>query len=123
MTEQQIGNADGGKLDVGALIHSSAGIISLLMGALMYFHAWALPVFSGLMILSAISAILISWRSDAWVPGHWLAMLPIIGIGIGYFVSDWGYTLAYVCLWIAFVHFVVRGVQAMRAKPRGGATP
>jgi hypothetical protein len=105
----------GQTLDIGAIIHSSAGIICLLMGALMYFYAWALPVFSGLMILSAVSAIAISWRSDAWVPGHWLAMLPVAGIAIGYFLADWGYTLAYICLWIAFVHFVIRGVQAMRA--------
>ena len=41
-------------------------------------------------------------------------MLPIIGIAIGYFLADWGYTLAYVCLWIAFVHFVIRGMQKMR---------
>ena len=54
-------------------------------------------------------------RLDAWVPGHWLAMLPVVGIGIGYFVAPWGYTLAYICLWLAFIHFVVRGVQQMRA--------
>lgn len=80
----------------------------------MYFYGWAQPIFAGLMILSAVSAIVISWRSDAWVPGHWLAMLPIIGIAIGYSLADWGFTLAYVCLWIAFLHFVIRGVQAMR---------
>ena len=105
-------------LDAGAVIHSSAGIISLVVGGLMYFYAWALPVFAGLMILSAVSAIAISWRSDAWVPGHWLAMLPVAGILVGYFLADWGYTLAYICLWIAFVHFVVRGMQKMReSKP------
>lgn len=101
-------------LDAGAIIHSSAGIISLVVGALMYFYDWALPVFAGLMILSAVSAIAISWRSDAWVPGHWLAMLPVAGIAIGYYLADWGYTLAYICLWIAFIHFVVRGVQKVR---------
>jgi len=115
MNDNSTPEATGQKLDVGALIHSSAGIISLLMGGLMYVYAWALPVFSGLMILSAVSAIAISWRSDAWVPGHWLAMLPVAGIAIGYFLADWGYTLAYICLWIAFTHFVIRGVQAMRA--------
>ncbi|NCF20191.1 MAG: hypothetical protein GWP63_18305 [Haliea sp.] len=104
----------GQTLDVGALIHSSAGIISLVLGGLMYFYGWAQPIFAGLMILSAVSAIVISWRSDAWVPGHWLAMLPIIGIAIGYSLADWGFTLAYVCLWIAFLHFVIRGVQALR---------
>jgi len=115
MSDKNSSDAAGQTLDIGAIIHSSAGIICLLMGALMYFYAWALPVFSALMILSAVSAIAISWRSDAWVPGHWLAMLPVTGIAIGYFLADWGYTLAYICLWIAFVNFVVRGVQAMRA--------
>ena len=115
MSDKNSPDAAGQALDIGAIIHSSAGIICLLMGALMYFYAWALPVFSALMILSAVSAIAISWRSDAWVPGHWLAMLPVAGIAIGYFLADWGYTLAYICLWIAFLHFVVRGVQAMRA--------
>ena len=104
------------KLDIGALIHSTAGIVALVVGGLMYNYSWALPIFAGLMILSAVSAILISWRMDAWVPGHWLAMLPIVGIGIGYFVAPWGYTLAYVCLWLAFIHFAVRGVQQMRAE-------
>lgn len=114
MSETQGPGTSGSKLDMGAIIHSCAGIISLVAGALMYFQDWALPVFAGLMILSAVSAIAISWRSDAWVPGHWLAMLPVAGIAIGYFLNDWGYTLAYICLWVAFIHFVVRGVQKMR---------
>ena len=66
------------------------------------------------MILSAVSAVVISWHSNAWVPGHWLAMLPVAGIATGYFIADWGYTMAYILLWIAFAHFVIRGVQAMR---------
>ncbi len=103
------------KVDVGALIHAGAGILALVMGGLMYSYGWAQPVFSGLMLLSAVSAILISWRMDAWVPGHWLAMLPVIGIGIGYAGADWGFTLAYICLWIAFIHFVVRGIQKLNA--------
>ena len=98
-------------LDVGAIVHTSAGILALLMGGLMYVYAWAQPVFAGLMLLSAVSAIIISWRMDAWVPGHWLAMLPVIGILVGYLVADWGFTLAYVCLWVAFTHFIVRGIQ------------
>ena len=114
MTDNNGSEAYGQSLDMGAIIHSSAGIISLVMGGLMYVYDWALPIFGGLMILSATSAIAISWRSNAWVPGHWLAMLPVAGIAIGYFFASWGYTLAYVCLWIAFVHFVIRGVQAMR---------
>ena len=102
-------------IDVGALIHAGAGILAVVMGALMYFYPWAQAVFAGLMLLSAVSAIAISWRMDAWVPGHWLAMLPIIGIGIGYLIAPWGFTLAYICLWIAFAHFIIRGIQAQRA--------
>jgi len=115
MTDKNESDTQGQTLDMGAIIHSSAGIISLVMGGLMYVYDWALPIFAGLMILSAVSAIAISWRSNALVPGHWLAMLPVAGIVIGYFFSSWGYTLAYVCLWIAFMHFVIRGVQAVRA--------
>lgn len=79
----------------------------------MYQYAWALILFAGLMILSAISATWISWAQDAWVPGHWLAMLPVMGVLLGYWVAPWGFTLAYVCLWIAFIHFIVRGMQKM----------
>tara|TARA_B110000093_G_scaffold168596_1_gene195874 strand:+ start:631 stop:990 length:360 start_codon:yes stop_codon:yes gene_type:complete len=106
-------------LDLGAVIHSGAGIIALVLGGLMYFYSWALPLFAGLMILSAISAVWISWAQDAWVPGHWLAMLPVIGVLVGYLFAPWGYTLAYVCLWIAFIHFIIRGVQKMRAGQGG----
>ena len=114
--EQQQAKADGG-IDIGALVHSIAGIIALVAGGFMYFsYTWALWLFSGLMILSAISAVLISWRDDAWVPGHWLAMLPVIGVGLGLAGVGWGFTFAYVCLWIAFIHFVIRGVQQMRAE-------
>ena len=65
-------NTQGGesKLDIGALIHSVAGIAALVAGGLMYRYEWALTVFSGLMILSAVSSVVISWRHDAWVPGH-----------------------------------------------------
>ena len=102
-------------IDVGALVHASAGILALVMGGLMYAYHWAQPVFAGLMLLSAVSAVIISWRMNAWVPGHWLAMLPVIGIGIGYAGADWGFTMAYVCLWIAFAHFVIRGLQLQKA--------
>lgn len=101
-------------LDIGALVHASAGLLALVLGGLMYWYAWAQPLFAGLMLLSAVSAIIISWRMDAWVPGHWLAMLPVIGIAIGYSVAGWGFTLAYLCLWIAFAHFVIRGIQQQR---------
>lgn len=103
------------KVDVGALIHASAGILAIVLGGLMYFYTWAQPLFSGLMLVSAVSAIVISWRMDAWVPGHWLAMLPVIGIGIGYVYASWGFTLAYVCLWIAFMHFIIRGIAGQNA--------
>ena len=116
MTTSNDSQVEKSKLDIGALIHSTAGIVALVLGGMMYWYDWALPLFAGLMLLSAVSAILISWRMDAWVPGHWLAMLPIIGIVIGYFVAPWGFTLAYICLWIAFIHFIVRGVQQMKAQ-------
>ena len=114
MTSKENAEKHAEAMDAGAMIHAGAGIISLLMGGLMYAYAWALPVFAGLMVLSTVSAIVISWKTDAWVPGHWLAMLPVIGILIGYFVAPWGFTLAYVCLWIAFIHFVIRGIQKTR---------
>jgi len=101
-------------MDVVAAVHAGAGLLALVMGGMMYMYTWAQPVFSGLMLLSAVSAIAISWRLDAWVPGHWLAMLPVIGVGIGYFIADWGFTLAYICLWIAFAHFVIRGIQSQK---------
>jgi hypothetical protein len=44
-------------LDLGAVIHSGAGIIALVLGGLMYFYSWALPLFAGLKIRSAISAV------------------------------------------------------------------
>ena len=50
-------------LDLGALIHSSAGIIALILGALMYAYNWALPLFASLMILSAVSAVWITTHS------------------------------------------------------------
>ena len=68
-------------------------------------------MFSGLVILTAFSAISISWRADAWVTGHWLAMLPVLGVGAGLYGIAGGYTFAYICLWIAFLHFVIRGIQ------------
>ena len=104
------------KLDLGGIIHSGAGILALVLGGLMYFYAWALVLFAALMIVSAISAVWISWAQDAWVPGHWLAMLPVIGVLVGYLVAPWGFTLAYLCLWIAFIHFIIRGVQKMRGE-------
>lgn len=100
-----------GQLDTGALIHAGAGILALVSGGLMYSYPLARLVFACLMLVSACSAIIISWRMDAWVPGHWLAILPVAGIAVGYLYASWGFTLAYVCLWVAFLHFVVRGLQ------------
>ncbi len=111
----------GAKVDIGGVIHAGAGLIALVAGALMYTRPWAGDVFAGLMILSAISAVLISWRSDAWVPGHWLAMAPVVGVIAGYAGWAHGFTLAYVCLWIAFTHFIVRGIQLRREAAAGRA--
>lgn len=104
------------KIDTGALIHASAGIIALVLGGLMFNHTWAQPLFAGLMLLSAVSAVWISWRQNAWVTGHWLAMLPVVGVFIGGIGPAWGYTVAYSCLWLAFVHFLYRGYQSSRAQ-------
>ena len=67
------------------------------------------------MIVSAVSAVYFSWKHSAWVTGHWLAMVPVTGVLLGYFGWQWGFTLAYATLWIAFIHFVIRGVQSLRA--------
>ena len=114
MSETPQVEAGTSSLDIGALIHAAAGIIALVLGGLMYFYSWAQPWFAALMLLSAVSAVIISWRMDAWVPGHWLAMLPVLGVILGYLGMAWGFTLAYVCLWIAFGHFVYRGIQTAR---------
>jgi hypothetical protein len=102
-------------IDIGGLVHAVTGIVALVAGGLMYSYDWALLTFSLLMILSAISAVLISWEKDAWVPGHWLAMLPVIGVVAGFLGVQYAFTFAYICLWIAFGHFVIRGIQGMRA--------
>ena len=106
--------SENNQIDTGALIHSSAGIIALVLGGLMFTHAWAQPLFAGLMLLSAVSALWISWRQNAWVTGHWLAMLPVLGVFAGGLGSTWGYAIAYVSLWLAFAHFVYRGYQSYR---------
>jgi hypothetical protein len=68
------------------------------------------------MIVAAVSAVYFSWKHSAWVTGHWLAMVPVTGVVLGYLGWQWGFTLAYASLWIAFIHFVYRGVQSMRAE-------
>ena len=102
-------------IDVGALAHAVAGIASVVLGGLMYIRPWAQDAFSALMIVAAISAVYSSWKHAAWVTGHGLAMVPVTGVLLGYLGWQWGFTLAYVTLWVAFIHFVIRGVQSLRA--------
>ena len=102
-------------IDFGALAHAIAGISAVVLGGLMYTRPWAQDVFSILMIVAAVSAVYFSWKHSAWVTGHWLAMVPVTGVIVGYVWWQRGFTLAYVTLWIAFIHFVIRGVQSLRA--------
>ena len=100
------------------IIHSSAGVLCLLLGALMFADkfSWALHAFSGMMFLSFASALLISIKTNSWVTGHYLAMLPAIGVALGYGGFDWGFTLSYALIWVAFVHFIWRGYQLTRTQ-------
>ena len=102
-------------IDVGALAHAIAGIAAVVLGGLMYTRPWAQDLFAILMLVAAVSAVYFSSRHSAWVPGHWLAMVPVTGVVLGYLGWQWGFTLAYLTLWIAFIHFVIRGVQSLRA--------
>ena len=106
-------------IDFGALAHAIAGISAVVVGGLMYTSPWAQDVFSILTIVAAVSAVYFSWKHSAWVTGHWLAMVPVTGVILGYVGWQWGFTLAYVTLWIAFIHFVIRGAQSLWA----GDTP
>ena len=106
-------------IDFGALAPAIAGISAVVLGGLMYTRPWAQDVFSILMIFAAVSAVYFSWKHSAWVTGHWLAMVPVTGVILGDVGCQWGFTLAYVTLWIAFIHFVIRGVKSLRA----GDTP
>jgi hypothetical protein len=101
-------------IDVGALAHAIAGISAVVLGGLMYIRLWAQDAFSMLMIVAAVSAVYFSWKHAAWVTGHWLAMVPVTGVLLGYLGWQWGFSLAYVTLWVAFIHFVIRGVQSLR---------
>jgi hypothetical protein len=42
-------------------------------------------------------------------------MLPVVGVVLGYLGWQWGFSLSYVTLWLAFVHFIIRGLQSLRA--------
>ncbi len=114
MTDDTPSDAHSTMLDVGAIIHSIAGLTAMALGGLMYVYDWAQLLFSVLMIISAVSAVWISAAHNSWVLGHWLAIFPVIGIFIGYFFEAWGFTAAYICLWLAFLHFIERGIAKMR---------
>jgi hypothetical protein len=103
-------------IDWGALAHGIAGVAAVILGGLMYTRPWAQDVFVLLMIVAAVSAVYFSWKHAAWVTGHWLAMVPVTGVIAGYWGWQWGFTLAYVALWLAFIHFMIRGLQSLRAK-------
>ena len=119
MSDVPTESAPQSSIDFGALAHAIAGISAVVLGGLMYTRPWAQDVFSILMIVAAVSAVYFSWKHSAWVTGHWLAMVPVTGVIVGYVGWQWGFTLAYLTLWIAFIHFVIRGVQSLRA----GDTP
>lgn len=99
------------------IIHSCAGVLCLVLGALMFSDrfAWAIHGFSAMMLLSFASALMISLLTHSWVQGHFLAMFPVIGIALGYGGYEWGFTLAYGLIWIAFIHFLWRGYQQRAA--------
>jgi len=105
-----IGPAAQDGIDFDALVHATAGISAVVLGCMVYTRHWAPDVFSMLMIAAAVSAMYFSCKHTAWVTGHWLAMVPVTGVILGYMGWQWGYTLSYVTLWIAFIHFVIRGV-------------
>ena len=88
----------------------------LLLGAALLSWYFMVVIARWTYLISAISAFWISWRQNAWVTGHWLAMLPIIGIGVGTFIDPTGFTAAYIMLWIAFLHFIYRGWQSTRTE-------
>ena len=93
------------------IIHSNAGILSLVLGAMMVLDVfpWATDAFSIMMVIAFVSSVLISWWTSSWVRGHFLAMAPIIGIALGYLGVPFGFEVAYGLLCLAFVHFIYRG--------------
>lgn len=100
-------------IDWGALAHGIAGVSAVILGGLMYTRPWAQDAFALLMIVAAVSAVYFSWKHSAWVTGHWLAMVPVLGVILGYAGWSWGFSVAYAALWVAFVHFVMRGLQSL----------
>ena len=97
-----------------AIIHSSAGVLSLIFGAPMFFDgfSWSVHAFSAMMLLSFVSALIISFLTSSWVQDHFLAMLPVGGVALGYSGYEWGFALAYVLIWAAFLHFLWRGYES-----------
>ena len=98
------------RLPWDVIVHSTAGVLCLIIGGFMVLetYTWAVNVFSALMFLTFVRAVAISATTGSWVRGHYLAMTPVVGIGLGYIGFDWGFTLAYGLLWLAFIHFVSR---------------
>ena len=94
------------------IIHSTTGVLCLIIGGFMVFSGstWATHTFSALMLLSFVSALVISATTHSWVRGHFLAMAPVVGIALGYLGFEWGFALAYGLIWAAFLHFVWRGL-------------
>ena len=105
-------------IDLGALAHAAAGISAIILGGLMHTRPGAQDLFVLLMIVAAVSAVYFSWRYAAWVTGHWLAMIPVTGVAAGYLGWQWGFKLAYVALWLAFIHFVIRAAVAAELETR-----
>ena len=93
------------------IVHSSAGVLALVLGGLMLADGtpWLAHVFSLLMVITFVSAVVISWWTASWVRGHFLAMTPVLGIGLGYAGYPIGFVFAYGLLCLAFAHFVYRG--------------
>ena len=110
-----------GGVDSGTLAHWLAGISAVVLSGLMYTRPREQDLFSILVIAAAVSAMYFTWKHSAWVTVHWLAMVPVTGVILGFMGWLWGYTLAYVTLWIAFIHSVVGGDQSLRAGDAPGA--
>ena len=92
------------------MVHTSAGVLALVLGGLMLADGtpWLAHVFSLLMVITFVSSVVISWWTASWVRGHFLAMTPVLGIGLGYAGYPIGFVLAYGLLCLAFAHFVYR---------------
>ena len=96
------------------IIHSSAGILSLVLGAMMVLDVfpWATDAFSIMMVIAFVSSVLISWWTSSWVRGHFLAMAPIIGIALGYLGVPFGKFLHFI-IFINCFHFAMNNTNFM----------